>query len=593
MTQEIRTFMDQPLKRISREPPQNSGDAVANPSIPVLMKYELIHVDVNEICEIDNIRKSISGSLKEAQDQGKSDEITWFQAAEEMLASGSLPVLKVSDYETAGCNETGFDLLWQGVGDSDKSSLGSGGSRGVGKHAFLVNSGIHLVFFTSFEKQTQIFRAAGLLSVRTHELDSEPVMDRCVIGQKNTAHKFPDCVPISIPGHLPKWLNERGNTPGTSCYVMGFNGGVQWKQQIEFHLATNLFTKLHRGEIEFDIVGHLKLNKDNLIERLTSNDLEKLAKDDEHMQDALELAKSCTECLSNSTTIEHTISKGQYQLKVHLLKEGNTDKVTLIRNGMLITSDNPVGAGDKFIRFVGYRNFTCIIEPLNDVTSELYKRIEDSLHENLSLHEVGNPDEEKTIKKIVTPLGRDLRKFLQENLSIVTSGGQSEDLVTRYIPSFVDGDTVKDGQEEDMETPVIGQLKDVKQRKQTRVNIKTTTTTTTKKKKSTKKSTTRKMKRRSPWQVDDDWRNIPLSNAPKKRKVFFTTRETVKIRMALIAPGADPDKGSIDLVIAVSNKGKIADGKVEDNVLKGVRNEFEIEFEDAYEGPLDIRIQGI
>lgn len=117
---------------------------------------------------------------------------------------------------------------------------------------------------------------------------------------------------------------------------------------------------------------------------------------------------------------------------MHLAVEDQLPKrVFIVRNGMLIT-DNLQHFGDRLVRFPMYKDFIALLEPIDDKSSELIKRLEDPKHKDLSAERLLDAVERKKVKSAI----KDLIKWIRECIKNETFEEPSDEIELSELSEF-------------------------------------------------------------------------------------------------------------------------------------------------------------
>ena len=155
----IGIFKRQPYKGLAKEILQNVTDAKnlnLPDEVPVKVKFELINVDVEDIPGYKRLREVIHKCADYYSDGDDGEKMRNIQLAADkyLCADTSVPVLKISDYNTTGLRgvkkETGSN--WTGLvreRSATNKSNESSGAFGVGKFAPYNFTSIRTVLYST------------------------------------------------------------------------------------------------------------------------------------------------------------------------------------------------------------------------------------------------------------------------------------------------------------------------------------------------------------------------------------------------------------------------------------------------------------
>lgn len=256
----IFTFKGKPIESLGREITQNSRDEVLDKSKPVRIEFEYFQLDSSQIPNVDELKDNFE-ICKETTSDNRAK--TFFEAATEILRKSSIPVLKISDFNTNGikgpCEHgTPYFAFMKATGESVKSSVDSGGSFGIGKNAPYAVSDLRTVFVsTAFRDENglvqEYIQAKSILM--SHEKDGEVRRGQGYWGIKE------QCMPVNDSKIIPDWLkrpiSSDTNEPelGTSLYVLGFSKPNNWEERLTSSIISNFFGAINNGQLEVEING--------------------------------------------------------------------------------------------------------------------------------------------------------------------------------------------------------------------------------------------------------------------------------------------------------------------------------------------------
>ena len=115
------------------------------------------------------------------------------------------------------------------------------------------------------------------------------------------------------------------------------------------------------------------------------------------------------ECLTSEEAIEKkfTIPEiGEMSVRV-LLKDGFPKRLSLIRNGMVIT-DSLEKFEEPFRSFPMYKEFVALVEPLDPAGSTFIKKLENPKHDGLSAERITDEAKRKKAVKAVKKLAKEM-----------------------------------------------------------------------------------------------------------------------------------------------------------------------------------------
>ncbi|WP_024865627.1 hypothetical protein [Butyrivibrio sp. FCS014] len=217
----IETFTANMNKSLVRENIQNALDAILPGSDkPVEVEFVLFDVSREAIPDVDTLQDAIIKCKK--SNVTEPDAYKFFEAAEKVISSENIRILRISDHNTIGlegtdtCEKgTSWSRLVKESGSSNKGQ-GSGGSFGIGKSASFACSDLRTVFYSS--KDTR-----GLLSnIGVAKLVS--FEDESVGGwTTGTCYYSDDNRFVAIPELAAFDASYKRTNSGTDIYVIGMH----------------------------------------------------------------------------------------------------------------------------------------------------------------------------------------------------------------------------------------------------------------------------------------------------------------------------------------------------------------------------------
>ena len=151
----VETFLGAPLKSLAREICQNSIDAALN-SDPVKVEFIPFILEPEEFPDGDVLVKAFAAAFSFWEPQSSKKAKDFFKKALATMHSGSIPFLRISDFNTTGLSgsdkeyNTPWCNLTKSSGTSDKAGT-AGGSFGIGKFAPYACSDFRTVFYNTLD----------------------------------------------------------------------------------------------------------------------------------------------------------------------------------------------------------------------------------------------------------------------------------------------------------------------------------------------------------------------------------------------------------------------------------------------------------
>ena len=311
------------------------------------------------------------------------------------------------------------------------------------------------------------------------------------------------------------------------------------------------------------------------------------------MMQSFDAAWRLHECLIDKNTTYHEIKisrLGDIVVRT-LLRDGMRYTVGFIRNGMYIT-DNLRYFDEPFKRFPLHKEFAVIIEPRGLEESEWFKQLENPSHNSLSADRITDPEKRELGKRLFGELAREIRAYLRKiavspptesidldelNEFFVIDGKRTEDEIgTETDPRAKQLTTMKRtrtygplrggrsyGTPEDPQLP--GERSGVNPGPSPRP---------------------RHRRRKAIPNVDliSERALILDTKNLKKRRLIFTSPVNSKLSINIVASGLN---SSEKLAVATTSIGQVRNGEVEITCRQRDRYTLDVEFEYAYQGPVE------
>ncbi|WP_339502988.1 hypothetical protein [Pseudomonas silesiensis] len=598
----IETFRDDPYASCAREAGQNSRDAGLNNGAPVRMTFDLILGDRDDL----PFYESLAGALDCCRSQAHAEkEKEFFKNACAVISKATLPILRISDFNTKGLvgppekSGTVFHSLLKSSGVSKKDSETSGGSYGIGKNANFAVSDLQTVMYSTVyagESGEHAFAAQGKVKLVSHE-------DESGVHRRSTGYwGFPDGFrAITTDSVVPEWM--RRSEIGTSIFCVGFRQSEGWAERMTYSLVSNFFVAIQNEDMEFEVdSGRIKINSNTLEGLLSRQDIEDTAEKSGHSSE-LEFACQLHRCLVSEAAAEEIIDiPGLGKIKVRILAEvGMPRRVGFVRNGMLIT-DNLKNFGHSFTRFNG-ADFIALVQPCDDAAGKVLKRLENPAHNAFSAERISDPTGRRVAEKAMRSLGNKLREMIKAFTSAPAEDSLALDELGKYFAYRGKSDSAPDPtSESDPETytysaarvPVRktggsgrngnegGQTGGHKGRSSAKPGGGSSNQPGTRGAGDAGASD-----KRTSVDLSDVRNRIILDNlgTAKARTLYFSSPVTGLIELALQATGVNTPES---LYPVKAGGASIKNDKILLDVKEGERNSLLVEFDEPYDGPIEV-----
>ena len=269
----IGIFKKDPYDGLTREILQNSGDARSNENIPAKVCFELIQIKQEDIPGGNRLLDVIDRCYEyySEGDDGRKLKIVADAAHNLLEESDSIPVLKISDYNTVGLTgakakkKTNWTGLVREVGSTNKGN-GQGGAFGVGKFAPYTVSNLRTILYsTLYQEKPEVktpydvsaFQGKTILTA-FEDVDGKTKQNVGLFGLPDDD----DCQAIYDQNEIPEVF--RRSEYGTDLFVLGFKKDSEWMEHIAVSVLEHFFYAIHKQYLEVYIIeGNKRIDIDS------------------------------------------------------------------------------------------------------------------------------------------------------------------------------------------------------------------------------------------------------------------------------------------------------------------------------------------
>lgn len=420
----IETFKGNPLYSMTKETIQNSLDAREDNSIPVILDFKNIEIDIEKVPYVNEFRDILKACYSEdSNDKTKN----FFKESLNIMNNDKISILEIADYNTTGLkgarkeNDSPFNDLVKSVGVSNKDAS-SGGSFGIGKNAPFACTKLRTVFYSTKDNEG-IFALQGVSRLITHKND----IGRDTKGTGFLGIKEEDsigeiiCRPF-INDELRENIDEtfiRKET-GTSLFVLGFESNDEWKNNIIDATLDYYLVAIIDGNLEVRVEDTI-INKETLQKVITLRNINRNDSLTYNYYEALtyfELQDGCYKFEENNFE-----GLGKIILYVYIKKD-LPKKIALVRGmGMKII--------DKSFRLTN--NFVGVLKLEGENINIFIKSLENPSHDKI---ETERAEDIKYAKRIINKLNDWMKSCIK---SIEEDDGKEildVDVVGQYLPDI-------------------------------------------------------------------------------------------------------------------------------------------------------------
>jgi len=253
----VETFKGNFDRYLAREMIQNSLDARHDPNNPVLVKFELLPLDRQEIPDMDGLKATLARCAEYWSHDKKAKE--FFRRAETISKQDKITALRIGDSNTTGVlgSDTERSKNWYNLircaGSSSKGG-GEGGSFGIGKNAPFAASLLRTVLYSTFNTDEEhVFQGVATLVSHNHPQGGISQSTGFLGAQSGASVRTMPQIPSKF----------RRLQHGTDVIVLGFPATDNWQNDLLYSVLDNFWPAIHFGDLEVK-VGDMTITKANL-----------------------------------------------------------------------------------------------------------------------------------------------------------------------------------------------------------------------------------------------------------------------------------------------------------------------------------------
>ncbi|KKK35005.1 hypothetical protein WN59_05025 [Salinicoccus sediminis] len=370
----IEMFLDNIINSLTREVVQNSLDA-HNPEMgaPVKVTFNEFLISKNDIPGYDEIKDfALPRAIEMWTEHNNEDTLDYLSRFNEVLTSGNIKVLKISDYNTRGLNQNSYESLVIGNAYSVKENADSAGSKGIGKAAPFAASDLRMVFYNTVPTH-DVIKSVGIMnfvSFLFEENENHITQERAsfILNDK-------DFIPEQTTFGLKKRAEDEY---GTDLFIIGLKELEDMGTSILLSAINNFLISIIKNELEIE-VGEVVLNN-NSLEKILKNLTQKELKG--HERAILSSTLSFYDVMTNENTIKLNLNETFDQFSfienredatLFLLQHSDATRTVLQtrKAGMKIYERN---------RISGSINFTGVFKADGKELNTLLKDMENANH---------------------------------------------------------------------------------------------------------------------------------------------------------------------------------------------------------------------
>lgn len=344
----IEHFRSNPFGSLAREIIQNSLDAATGTLVEIA--FDLHEIPRDEIPNLTELKEAIAQCREAAAGESKKAK-DFFETAEKLLKSKSIPVLSIRESKTTGirgpCKKgTPYFAFMKATGLSKKELQDDDaglGSYGIGKFAPFAVSQLRTLFVSTVYQDGKTFRqlTQGKTLLTSH-VDGK--------GKTHQATGYwgvrEGCMPVEGPTKgVPKWLqrsskpSDIGKVLGTTFHVVGFSAVENWNKILTASILENYFGAIWRGRLSVK-VGKELIAKETINELFEQKGWEDCLRGMTGEPEAFHNAKNFLRTLVETEEIfveaQENRELGLCEVRI-AIGEDLPRRVAILRNGMFIT----------------------------------------------------------------------------------------------------------------------------------------------------------------------------------------------------------------------------------------------------------------
>lgn len=263
---------------VARESIQNSLDARLDKTKPVKVRFERKDLPVQLLPGYSELADILMRAKEYSSNQDNSE--SFYGVALKLLQRPTIPVLKVSDFNTTGLSggdqDTGggWYKLIRAQGVNSMSGVG-GGSFGIGKGAPFAASGLRTVFYSTINEDGEhAFQGKARLSSFKDETGDV----RRGNGQYGLKGEDRGVKSIREIDEIPDFF--RRTEQGTDFYIIGYQTeNEDWTERLLSSLLSNFWFAIHADELDVELAENgqvvQQVSQENLDELMAEYTSEK------------------------------------------------------------------------------------------------------------------------------------------------------------------------------------------------------------------------------------------------------------------------------------------------------------------------------
>lgn len=432
----IYTFKERKFESLAREILQNSMDEQLAEDKPVRVEFSLFEIPVAMIPASDQYIALFKDSLHYWKNHHQDNAKNFFEQALSVLSKASVPVLRISDFNTKGVKgshvttirSSGDITPWYNLIKSEGSSskgATQGGSFGIGKNATFAASSLRTVLYTTYDEDG-VKAQEGQAKLASIFKDGRPYSSKAfygeVLGEQTRAiHEI-----LSLDEHFQR------KSYGTDIYLLGFEAEEDWILRMGISILSDFFLPIQDQQLEVILQGQ-QIRHDTLADIFQEYETQAVdMRLSAQLRHELQNAKNYFEVATSDKTLtfEKTYENlGKAILRVLYQPDFDRKVMRTRKTGMKLFAQGNISSS------IG---FSGILSLEGDNLNRLFRKMENPAHTAWSPDNVDLPQDKKTAKATLSNLNKWIKDTINENAYDKTLETQEVGGLGEYLPSFGD-----------------------------------------------------------------------------------------------------------------------------------------------------------
>ena len=421
-------FSDDPIPKLVREIIQNSLDArESGISDPVVVKFADTEVE-RELIGASQLYKHFTACLERAKSEKMPPGIRKvYENACNALKRKQIRCLRITDSGTTGLSDSNWDALVIREGDVQKSSVGAGGSYGIGKNAVFNVSDAQTVFYSTRYvngKEGRVEKMQGKATLMSHQ-DRDSGEELQHIGFYRAANRRPFFTP-----YIPDFF--RLDETGTGVFIMGFNPlSSDWVDVVTSAVIENFFYAIHHKQLIVEISSGSK----NVL--VTHEKIDQLF-EGKSKPNAYHYYYRAIRDEKSSDSTQEIDKVGVLDVHIVLAESAPRRTAYVNRNGMLVTDSreqqtNPMHPKGRRL----WPDYAVVVSPSTDKGDAWVRTMENPSHDSVSPGQLLDAKERTRANRIFYQARQEIKEIINKKADIERYGDTSNlEELAKYFPEL-------------------------------------------------------------------------------------------------------------------------------------------------------------